>query len=47
MAADDLLRMRLAERQELLDRAVELLKTDGRVVAAWLHGSMGRGTADE
>ncbi|MEO6458186.1 MAG: nucleotidyltransferase domain-containing protein [Chloroflexia bacterium] len=36
-----------AERDALLLEAATLLKGDERVVAAWLYGSLGRGTADE
>jgi hypothetical protein len=35
------------ERAALLALAVRLLKADERIVAAWLHGSMGRGTQDD
>lgn len=36
-----------AERDALLLKATALLEGDERVVAAWLYGSLGRGTADE
>jgi predicted nucleotidyltransferase len=42
----DILQQRAAERQALLVRAVTLLNNDERVVAAWLYGSLGRGTED-
>ncbi len=35
------------ERNTLLVEARALLEGDERVVAAWLYGSLGRGTADE
>jgi predicted nucleotidyltransferase len=35
-----------AARDELLDRLLQLLKGDPRVVAAWLAGSLGRGEGD-
>ena len=35
------------ERADLLALAVRLLEADERIVAAWLHGSMGRGTQDD
>jgi predicted nucleotidyltransferase len=37
----------VAERAELIERAASLLKANSDVAAAWLHGSMGRGTFDE
>src|SRR5437588_6286399 len=43
----DLLETRRAEREALLQRVVALLKADERVCAAWLFGSLGRGTADD
>jgi predicted nucleotidyltransferase len=45
-SASELIALRTAERDALLGRAVELLKTDARVVAAWLFGSLGRGEED-
>ena len=42
----DLLQTRTQEREELLQRAVKALQADARVVAAWLAGSLGRGTED-
>ena len=36
-----------AERDALLARLTQLLEQDDRVVAAWLFGSLGRGTADD
>jgi predicted nucleotidyltransferase len=47
MSALDLLWQRAAERDALVERAVALLNDDPRVVAAWLYGSLGRGTQDE
>ena len=38
--------IRRRERDELLRRAHHLLEADDRVEAAWLFGSLGRGTAD-
>jgi predicted nucleotidyltransferase len=43
---DNAFRVRQAERDALLRRAIELLGADDRVVAAWLYGSLGRGDAD-
>ncbi|MEV0269226.1 nucleotidyltransferase domain-containing protein [Hamadaea sp. NPDC050747] len=34
-------------RAELIERLTALLRADGRVQAAWLGGSLGRGTADQ
>jgi len=42
-----MLDFRLYEQEELVARATEFLKSDSRVVAAWLFGSLGRGDADE
>ncbi len=39
--------MRQAEREALLQTIIDLVNADQRVVAAWLFGSFGRGTADE
>lgn len=33
-------------RDELIERIVEVLQADGRVCAAWLSGSLGRGAGD-
>src|SRR5579871_2366960 len=48
---DPMVRRRLAayaaERNELLTAIVGALQRDSRVMAAWLFGSIGRGTADE
>ncbi len=41
------LQIRREERAALLQRAIEVLTADARVVAAWLFGSMGRGDADD
>ena len=46
MSAADRLQLRKQEREALLHRAIELLQQDGRVVAAWLFGSIGRGEDD-
>lgn len=46
MAAGGRLGTREAERGALLARIGAALRGDGRVVAAWLGGSLGRGTAD-
>jgi predicted nucleotidyltransferase len=45
-SAAEHLKKRIAERDALLERAVELLHTDARVAAAWLFGSLGRGEED-
>lgn len=42
----DVLRLREAERQGLLDRIRDALELDDRVRAAWLEGSTARGTTD-
>ena len=42
----NLLQPRTQERDSLLRRAVNALQADARVVAAWLAGSLGRGTED-
>jgi predicted nucleotidyltransferase len=47
MSAQDLLRQRAAERDALVESAAALLNDDRRVVAAWLYGSLGRGTQDQ
>jgi len=39
--------VRRADRQALLDRTIDVLVADQRVVAAWLTGSLGRGVADD
>lgn len=46
MLADDRLRRRAHERDLLLRRIEAVLAADERVVAAWLGGSLGRGTGD-
>ncbi|HKP53455.1 MAG TPA: nucleotidyltransferase domain-containing protein [Chloroflexia bacterium] len=46
MSSNQILNLRLYEREELVARAAEFLKRDERVVAAWLFGSLGRGDAD-
>ena len=38
---------RRAEREALLARITESLEADGRIAAAWLFGSMGRGETDD
>src|SRR5687768_14238666 len=47
MTTNEHLKPLLAGREALLREATILLESDARVVAAWLHGSLGRGTADE
>ncbi len=47
MSTEQRLKELRAERDALLLEATALLEGDERVVAAWLHGSLGRGTADE
>ena len=37
----------VSEREALLERATVLLRDDTRIIAASLHGSVGRGTQDE
>jgi predicted nucleotidyltransferase len=46
VSLDHILTARLRERDDLLGRIVTLLESDERVVAAWLHGSLGRGEGD-
>jgi len=46
MPPDELLQLRLTEHAALLQRTVELLQADQRIVAAWLFGSRGNQTAD-
>jgi len=46
MGVAEKLEARVRERDALLISVVDLLKTDRRIVAAWLGGSLGRGTAD-
>lgn len=41
------LKIRLAEREAVLQRIVKQLADDDRVVAAWLYGSLGRNASDE
>ena len=45
--SDNHLQTHRQERDDLLERAIALLEADERIVAAWLHGSMGRGTYDD
>jgi hypothetical protein len=40
------LQTRLAEREAVLQRIITQLASEERVVAAWLHGSLGRGASD-
>ncbi|HYP39701.1 MAG TPA: nucleotidyltransferase domain-containing protein [Chloroflexia bacterium] len=47
MSSVELLQIRREERAALLQRAIEVLTDDARVVAAWLFGSLGRGDADD
>lgn len=47
MSTNEHLKPLLAGREALLQEATALLEGDERVVAAWLHGSLGRGAADE
>ncbi|MEO8289320.1 MAG: nucleotidyltransferase domain-containing protein [Chloroflexota bacterium] len=47
MSLAEQLQARREERAALLRTAVELLKDDPSVVAAWLYGSMGRDTHDD
>jgi hypothetical protein len=44
---DNPLQTHTEERDALLARTLRLLEADDRVVAAWLHGSIGRGTHDD
>jgi len=46
MSATEILETRSQERDVLLASIIDVLKTDLRVVGAWLGGSLGRGTAD-
>src|SRR5215472_16964566 len=46
MYPEELLQIRLIEHTALLQRLVEILQADERVVAAWLFGSRGNQTAD-
>lgn len=46
MIGREQLGLRVRERHALLAAIVDLLKSDRRVVAAWLGGSLGRGNAD-
>src|SRR5205823_6035595 len=46
MPTDELLHIRRTEHEALLQRVVEVLQADQRVVAAWLFGSRGRHTPD-
>lgn len=47
MSSVESLQIRRDERAALLQRALEVLREDRRVVAAWLFGSLGRGDADD
>jgi predicted nucleotidyltransferase len=47
MSSVESLQIRREERAALLQRAIEVLTEDGRVVAAWLFGSLGRGDGDD
>lgn len=47
MSANKELQALLAQRELYLQRAIALVEGDRRVVAAWLYGSLGRGTSDE
>ncbi len=47
MTSAEQMDIHISERSALLERATRLLKEDSRIAAAWLHGSMGRGTHDE
>ncbi len=47
MSARQMLEVRRAEREALIQRVTILLKDDERVVGAWLAGSLGRGEADD
>jgi predicted nucleotidyltransferase len=47
MKSADLLTTRRTEREALLNRIIEQLEADPRVGAAWLFGSLGRGTSDD
>ncbi|HYP40620.1 MAG TPA: nucleotidyltransferase domain-containing protein [Chloroflexia bacterium] len=47
MSGVESLQIRHEERAALLQRAIEVLTEDRRVVAAWLFGSLGRGDADD
>lgn len=47
MSNADLLEVYRRERGDLLERATRLLEADERIVAAWLHGSMGRDAHDD
>jgi predicted nucleotidyltransferase len=46
MSSAEQLSQRVRERTDLIKRATTLLRSDERVVAAWLAGSLGRGDAD-
>lgn len=46
MSPEELLQLRLTEHAALLQRLVEILEADQRIVAAWLFGSRGNQTAD-
>lgn len=46
MSIDELLHIRRLEQESLIERTVEVLQTDQRIVAAWLFGSRGRHSSD-
>jgi predicted nucleotidyltransferase len=46
MSVDIMLEIRRLEREQLLERIAVMLKSDPRIVAAWLFGSLGDGSAD-
>lgn len=46
MSPEEGLKIRIQEREALLQQVVHLLKQDGRIVAAWLIGSLGRAEED-
>jgi hypothetical protein len=47
MSIHELLLIRREERTALLERAQQMLERDGRIRAAWLFGSLGRGDDDD
>jgi predicted nucleotidyltransferase len=47
MSTKSVLDIRLYEREELLKRAIQFLKRDEGIVAAWLFGSLAANEADE
>ena len=46
MSTGELLHIRRTEHEALLQRIVEVLQADQRVVAVWFFGSRGRHTTD-